>query len=202
MKPMGIREGIEVKDYLYGLKGALAEADVAVPYPVAAAALGVEQTTVRAYVRSGQLDPFVLTSAESDERWPCVSARSLLQDVEQRDRQINDLVEPVLAALVKLKGDTIEYAKLMPQFGLSAQNPHHRLLIAKVLGEVSYRTHKSHGVLLTAVVVRKGEGIPSEPFFWLAEELNYLKPGGDLQSFWNRHIAKIRTLFARGVIHA
>lgn len=194
------QSGLGVKEYLYGLRGALELADIAVPYPVAGAALGVEATTVRAYVRSGQLEPLNLHSADPKGRWPGVSARSVLEEVERRDAQVNDLVGPVLKALLKLKGEAIEYAKLMPQFGLSAQNPHHRLLIAKVLGEVSKRTHETHKVLLTAAVVRKDTGQPSEPFFWLAMELGYLDEDGDYAAFWKRHMTKIRKLFGSGAL--
>ena len=61
-------DAVDVRDYLLGLKDALKSKDVFVPIPFAASALGIEQTTVRAYVRSGQLQPFVLTS-KWDETW-------------------------------------------------------------------------------------------------------------------------------------
>lgn len=188
---------IDVRTYLISLEHGLSSADVFIPIPFAASILGVEQTTVRAYVRSGQLDPLLLTS-EYDEKWSGVSARSLLGEVRAREKVVNDLVEPVMADLKALGGELIEYGVLMPKHGLSANNPHHRGLIAMVLGEISTRSWNEHDVLLSAQVVRKDTKLPSEPFFDLAIHLGAMEEDEEWGVFMKRHIKKIRGLAAKG----
>jgi hypothetical protein len=193
----GAAVGIDVRDYLLGLGGALKSADVFIPIPFAASALGIEQTTIRAYVRSGQLKPFLLTS-EWDEKWTGVSGRSLLKELQARDQQVADLVDPIIYDLKELGGERIEYGKLMPKFGLSANNPHHRNLIGQVLGEVSKRSYDEHKVMLSVQVVRKHDQLPSEPFFDLAVGLGAMREDTDHEEFVKRHLRKIRELAEAG----
>ena len=190
--------GVDVRNYLLGLSAALRATDVFIPIPFAASALGIEQTTVRAYVRSGQLKPFLLTS-EWDEKWAGISARSLLKELQARDKQVTDLIEPIATELKKLGGERIEYGKLMPKFGLSANNPHHRNLIGIVLGKVSERSYVEHKkVLLSVQVVRKNNHLPSEPFFQLAVGLRVMREGADQEDFVKQHLKKIRDMAAAG----
>jgi hypothetical protein len=186
-----------VRDYLLGLESALKSVDVFVPIPFAASALGIEQTTIRAYVRTGQLKAFLLTS-EWNEKWTGVSARSLLKELNGRDQQVADLVDPIMYELTELGGERIEYGKLMPKFGLSASNPHHRNLIGQVLGKVSERSYDKHKVMLSVQVVRKHDQLPSEPFFDLAIQLGAMRDETDHEDFVKRQIRKIRDLAEAG----
>lgn len=188
---------VDVRSYLYSLEGGLKIADAFIPTPFAASALGVEQTTVRAYMRNAQLEPFMITS-EWEEAWTGVSARSLLKELKRRDQVVTDLIEPIMLDLKQLGGELIEYGKLMPKHGLSASNPHHRNLIGVVLGEVSKRSYADHKVLLSVQVVRKQDHMPSEPFFDLAVDLGAMREGVDHDEFTKSHLKKVRALAARG----
>lgn len=188
---------IDVMDYLGGLKKALPLADVFIPVPFAATALGVEQTTVRAYIRSGQLEALNVMS-EYDEKWPGVSARSLLKEMATREKVIDDLVAPATQLLMELAGQLVEYGVFMTKLGLSAANPHHRSLIARVLGRVSEQSKDEYGILLSAQVVRKNNHLPSDPFFDLAVHLKAMRPESDKSAFLLRQLKKIKELAAAG----
>jgi methyl coenzyme M reductase subunit C len=65
-----------------------------------------------------------------------------------------------------------------------------------LLCDVSRKTYAKQKVLLSAVVVHDGDGLPGNGFFSLAEELGL--DVEDRQDFWNRAIAKVHDAYASG----
>lgn len=60
--------------------------------------------------------------------------------------------------------------------GLDMQNnPHDRLLIGSIIGEISVFEHQNDRPLLSALVVTRGEQYQGDGFFKLAEELGFGK---------------------------
>lgn len=164
---MSVTDAIfDVRDYVLALESALTLGDVFIPIPMAASTLAVEQTTIRGYIRKGDLKPFQITSAW-DEKWSGVSARSLLAKVHAIDKEISNLIEPIDRDLKSLGGKKVEYGKLMEKHGLSWKNPNDRKLVGIVLGEVSMASWKEHGVVLSVQVVAKKDNQPNSVFFEL-----------------------------------
>lgn len=190
----GIRE-LHIRAYLDGLKAGLGGTDAFIPVPMAANVLGVEPTTVRAYLRSGLLAAMKI-DAEDDE-WSGVSARSLIREVDARRLKIMALVDPMMRDLVQLGGQRVDYSTFMSRHGLSSRNPNHRLLTAQALGEVSTASW-DHEVLLTAQVVRRDNQLPSQPFFDLAVDLGAMAEDDDQEVFIRRHLRKIRRVVSTG----
>ena len=64
-------------------------------------------------------------------------------------------------------GRTITYTDLAALAGLpwSHKNPQDRKLLGKLLGEISHQEYLRGRPMLTAIVVRKGQGMPG-PGFW------------------------------------
>ena len=200
---------IELKRYLKEFTGQQstgrvkgASPDAYLPIPMAAAALGVEPTTVRRYLKEGKLRPFDVThSAECGEeldRWAGVSAVSVQKMIEDRKREYQKLADRILPILEKQKGRPIQYGELMEKVDLSWRNPHHRRITGEALGwGISERTLKERGFMLSALVVSKDTGRPNESFFWFGKSLGAVRPNQDEISFWKSQMNKINAYYAQ-----
>lgn len=71
---------------------------------------------------------------------------------------------------------TITYQKLSEacKLNLNMQdNPHDRVIIGSILGEISEYEHENRRPLLSALVIRISDGEEGEGFYKLAERLGY-----------------------------
>ncbi len=58
----------------------------------------------------------------------------------------------------------------------------------QILDDISTHEHKAGRPLLTAVVVRKGDGMPGAGFFKLATRLGHHRAGAYRTRFWDRKL--------------
>ena len=71
------------------------------------------------------------------------------------------------------RGSVLEYGKGMEAIGLDHTLSWQRNRYAKLLETISRESYEEHGILLTALVVRKGSKSPSNGFFTMARGLGF-----------------------------
>ncbi|WP_143105841.1 hypothetical protein [Brevundimonas viscosa] len=165
---------------------------ILVPISIAADALGYEQTTVRAHVRQGKLAEIVV--ACGDHKVKGVTLASIREALEARSARIDDLKEPLRDIIWHNGPHSIEYKKVMEGVGLSSSNPHDRRLIGAALDGLSKESFEREGFLISALVVLKSSGRPSEGFYKLARSLG-LGGGKDDEAIWQAQMRLIRRWF-------
>ena len=163
---------------------------ILVPISIAASALGIEQTTVRAHVRQGKLDEVIVDCDGMLVKG--VSLGSIQKTLAERKRKVQKLAEEIKPLLWSRAADPIEYGQLMSMVGMSSNNPHHRDMIGRALGCLSEESNSTHKFLISALVVLKGRRLPIEVFFRLAEELGLKKRSMSDERFWNEEMSRIR----------
>ena len=164
--------------------------NILVPISIAAAALGIEQTTVRSHIRQGKLNEVVVDCDGLLVKG--VSLGSIQETLTERETKVQNLADEVEPLIWHRGAVPIEYGELMSMVGMSSNNPHHRDMIGRALGRLSEQSKESHDFLISALVVLKGSGRPNDIFFTLAEELGQKKRSMSNERFWNEEIARIR----------
>jgi hypothetical protein len=101
------------------------------------------------------------------------------------------------------EGKIVTYEPVMDYVGLRWQSPPHRTVIGHILGEISTKSYKDHGVFLTAIVHRKygSSTKPGKGYFGLVEHITKKRPSGDetraveaqVQKVFNHYRAKSLT---------
>ena len=179
----------EYADFADGLS-IRARKSIMVPVSVAAAALGYEQTTIRAHIRQGKLREVAIDCDGLIVKGVAIGS---IQDVlKTREEAVASLAEELHPYLWHRGAQTIEYGELMSMVGMSSNNPHHRDMIGRALGHMSAESQLSHKFMISALVVLKATGRPNDSFFHYAEIIG-AKPGKKSnERFWREDIARIK----------
>ena len=137
-----------------------------IPTPLVAEHLGRTPPAVTAMIRTGKLDEIQIGKNKF------IALRSLMELEKAFQRQV-DIVEQYLRDLVKEGRRSVFYEPIMTKVGMDPAIPADRTKIGEILGEVSRRSMKRDGVLLSVLVHRKSAGNtgPGPGFFKLAAEL-------------------------------
>lgn len=183
----------EAKDYVYSFAQEIGRrARGFVPVPIAAAAMGVQPTTVRAYVRSGVLSEVTITSG--DEVWRGITLGSLYGELQRRQEKIDEIVDEIRPFLLERGPQLIEYGELMELVGLSWRKPNDRDLIGKALGELSKQTLENPDMkfLISANVVSKNTQRPNSSLYYYGGILGAVEDDESEEEFWQRQMTKIK----------
>lgn len=140
-------------------------AQTAVPFQLAADALGVTRSAIEGRVRAGKLTPIKI------ENTRYVTLASVKAELDEFEREVA-AVTRLLEAEAKKGTRTLPYNPVMGAIGRKTTTPHDRTVIGRILGEISRRSFKEDDFLLSAMVVRNQSGQPSPAFYDLAEELD------------------------------
>ncbi|MFA4937827.1 hypothetical protein [Brevundimonas sp.] len=165
---------------------------VLVPVAVAAKSLGYEQPTIRAHVRQGKLTEIIIDC--DGHKVKGIALASIREALRAREARIADLKEPIRDVIWHTGSETVEYGKLMAAVGLSSNNPHDRRLIGSALDGLSRDSLKCEGFLISALVVLKSTGRPSDGFYKLAR-INGLGQNQSDDVIWHNQMRLIRCWF-------
>ena len=88
------------------------------------------------------------------------------------ERKRTERIRKILEDCARKK-QTINYGELMERVGMSSKSPPDRDKIGTILGAISKATYDKNGIMLSVLVVRKHDSLPSQPFFDLARELEF-----------------------------
>ncbi len=116
---------------------------------------------------------------------------------KENDVRISSIIVPVLIELYKKlssEDDVLPmyYSTIMEIVNLSWRNPYHRDLIGRTLGHLSQLSFASCKVLVSALIVRRDTGTPSDVFFWLASQPEIGKYNSDEQTKAEYYRAELR----------
>ena len=89
-------------------------------------------------------------------------------------------------------GSTTTYGAIAPMANLNMGNTSDRAKIGRILEEISKTEDKAGRPMLSAVVVRAGDGYPGSGFFDLAKRLGKYQGGDDLQ-FYVEELARVHS---------
>jgi hypothetical protein len=96
---------------------------------------------------------------------------------------------------VASRRQTTTYGQIAPLANLDMSSEADRGEIGRILGEISEAEHKARRPMLSAVVVRSGDGTPGQGFFWLAKDLG-IYDGGDEEAFFAEELKKVHDYWA------
>ena len=139
-----------------------------VPIPLVAEHLNRSAPAVTAMIGTGKLKEIRI----GKNRF--IMLKSLVDLEEAYEKQL-DVVERYLIKQAKKGERVIYYEPVMAQVGMKTTVPADRSKIGEILGEISRRSYKKDGVLLSVLVHRKTAGTtnPGPGFFELAEIMEY-----------------------------
>lgn len=163
--------------------------NILVPISIAASALGIEQTTVRAHIRQGKLNEIIVDCGGLLVKG--VSLGSIQETLAERETKVQNLADELEPLIWHRQGQTIEYGELMGMVGMSSNNPHHRDLIGRALGRLSEQSFSSYGFMISALVVLKSSQRPNEIFYELAHQIGAKKRSMSNERFWSEDMARI-----------
>lgn len=135
-----------------------------IPVQMVADILAVGRSAVTHRVRNGSLEAIQIGST----RYILAASLSNLLDEHQTE------VKAVKGFLIEIAqcGASTTYAPVMGKINRSTTVPHDRLVIGKILGQISEESFEEHGFLLSAMVMKGKLGRPSDAFFGLAEQID------------------------------
>jgi len=136
-----------------------------IPFQIAADALEVGRSAIDARVRAGKL------VAVAIGRTRYVTVESIQKQLREWDDEVETITR-LLEAEARRGTATLSYNPVMGAVGRKTMVPNDRKIIGHILGSISRTSFKTHGFLLTAMVVRHGTGRPSDAFYDLADELD------------------------------
>jgi hypothetical protein len=115
---------------------------------------------------------------------------------EEWDRAVDE-VEDILVGVARRRGE-ITYSEVVDRVTtvrLSANSP----AFHQMLGDVSARAFDAGAPLLSAVVIRKGDGYPGPGFANLARRLGFTVESGDEPEleFWGQQLERVREWWRR-----
>ncbi|ABL70355.1 hypothetical protein [Paracoccus denitrificans] len=135
------------------------------PVPMAADLFGITGAGIVSRVRNGVLGEIRISGTRY------VTMGSVLDAISKTDREV-EIVKAYLEQQARHGVVSVEYAPVMELLGLSSKLSADRTKIGWILGEVSRRSYREKGVLLSVVVHRKNTSMPSENgFFGLVNAL-------------------------------
>lgn len=108
------------------------------------------------------------------------------------DTQVRTVREKLIE-VAKRKG-TILYSEVAPVVNLQARD----LTLFQILDDVNRREHEADRPFLTAVVVRKEDGMPGQGFFKLATQLGHHRDGDDRTLYWMWELERVYAEWASG----
>jgi hypothetical protein len=137
----------------------------AVPIPLVADHLQVTPAAVVAMLKTDRLDGVKIGSST------LVKLASLQRRQNDRSKEV-EIVFQYLKKCAKDGKRVIFYEPVMAAVNMTPRVPAHRTRIGQILGEVSERTYKEKGVLLSVLVHQKTAGVtrPGKGFFKLAHD--------------------------------
>lgn len=184
----------EAGEYVEAIGSGPSRKDITlIPITIAAAALDVMPTTARAYVRQGILKEVAVVCGDATVKG--VTLGSLHAELKKRSDRVSELVDDLETILWNEGGRPMEYGEVMPRVGLSTSNPHHRSLMGAALGQLSEASFKSHGFMISSIVVLKSNGRPNPSFFDLAHAIGAKKRSMGDERFWQEDRQRIRDHF-------
>ncbi len=104
------------------------------------------------------------------------------------DKDTQTIYEELLR--VAKSGKTTYYSDIAPLARLNMASPTDRNRIACILDSISKAEHEAGRPLLSAVVILKGEEVPSSGFFSLAAELGLRGTNDEIQ-YWRQELQHI-----------
>lgn len=151
--PVGYLSALE-KDSAYAI----------IPVQMAADILGVSRSAVAQRARNGSLEAIKIGAT----RYILAESVSNLLDAHRTEVEA---VKGFLIEIARCKAATT-YAPVMGKIDRSTTTPHDRLVIGRILGEISEESYEQHGFLLSALVMKGNLGRPSDAFFDLAADID------------------------------
>ena len=174
-----------------------------VPYNAAASILGINIDTMKRQAKSGKFE--ILNIKYEDpttgitKKSRGVSSGSVTRVITDNNNSC-DLVREILHEIAA-KGETIFYGELLEQVGKTSKSPPDRAWIGGTLDLISRseledpQGHACEEFLLSALVVNKKTGKPSQPFFSLAMDVGLLGDDEDEELFWEEQVELIHQCF-------
>jgi hypothetical protein len=137
----------------------------AVPIPLVADHLQVTPAAIVAMLKTDRLDGVKIGNSTM------VKLASLQRRHDERSKEV-EIVFEYLKQRAKNGTRVIFYEPVMAAVNMTPRVPAHRTRIGQILGEVSKRTYKEKGVLLSILVHQKTAGVtrPGKGFFKLAHD--------------------------------
>lgn len=174
---------LKLAEYV-GLCAADPAAYAAIGIPAAAALLDREEATVRRMIADGRLDAVSVADEEGRAR-TYVLVVPLHEMLRARDQERADQIDTLTASLedAARKEEAASYGELMAEIGLHWRQPSHRKRTGVLLAQISKRSRKDRGCLLSVLAVRKNTGRPNDQFFELAAEMGLLDEDDDRDDF-------------------
>jgi len=83
------------------------------------------------------------------------------------------------------------YWQIAPLADLDMSRADDRDAISEILDEISRHEHAEGRPLLSAVVVRKGEGTPGDGFFKMARSVGVMQASDDRVTFFARELGRV-----------
>lgn len=136
-----------------------------VPFQLVADALGVTRAAVDGQVRAGKLSTITIGKTRY------ITLRSIKRQIDDWESEVAT-VKAFLEAAARKGTSKLTYDPVMGAVGRKTSTPNDRLVIGRILGQISRETYREHGFLLSAMVVQKQTGEPSDAFYDLAGDID------------------------------
>jgi hypothetical protein len=136
-----------------------------VPFQLVADALEVTRSAVDGQVRAGKLETITIGKTRY------IALRSIKRQFDDWEAEVAT-VKSFLEAAARKGTLKLTYEPVMGAVGRKTSTPNDRAVIGRILGQISRETRKEYGFLLSAMVVQKQTGEPSEAFYGLAGDID------------------------------
>ena len=149
-----------------------------VPFQLVADALGVSRSAVDGQVRSGKLSTITIGKTRY------ITLRSIKRQIDDWEAEVAK-VKAFLQTAARNGIAKLTYEPVMGAVGRKTSTPNDRTVIGRILGQISRETCREHGFLLSAMVVQKQTGEPSDGFYDLAGDID---PSSDDFETWPEYL--------------
>jgi hypothetical protein len=192
---------MQIESYIDGLKTNPASF-AGVPRTLVATMIGVSNQQITNMVQSGDIEEITI-EGDDEQSWKLISAASLLAYQERQKKIIPTMtqVEELVLAAAK-KGEKLIYGELMAALGLNHRMTNHRRIMGGLLGEVSTKSFKEHGVFASVIVVYKNGGMPRFQFLKWAYRMKFLNgdetidiTDQELVQFWEDQVRQVFDIY-------
>lgn len=149
-----------------------------VPFQLVADALGVSRSAVDGQVRSGKLSTITIGKTRY------ITLRSIKRQIDDWEAEVA-AVKAFLEAAARKGTMKLTYDPVMGAVGRKTSTPNDRTVIGRILGQISRETYRQNDFLLSAMVVQKQTGEPSDGFYDLAADID---PSTDDYNTWTEYL--------------
>lgn len=149
-----------------------------VPFQLVADALGVTRSAVDGQVRAGKLSTITIGKTRY------ITLKSIKRQIDDWEGEVAT-VKSFLEAAARKGTLKLTYESVMGAVGRKTSTPNDRTVIGRILGQISRETLRGDRFLLSAMVVQKQTGEPSEAFYGLAEDID---PTHENYDTWSEYL--------------